>query len=298
MEFIEKHLGPSKVTLDIKTNHFEEVYDYPDEKYEIFNNIESIIDMYKELCNGNGKSHQQPPRQSGQSGQTSQPRQQPPPPPPRQPMQPMQQQPPPPQRQQRENVSTDHQVQVLDDKFIYCVLLSLDDTLSLVTDKNMFITKFKTDLIDKINNYEKQLKKLSITKSDILEAFKDKNDRDNLYKYVSIVIGKSIAIQKSDTVTLFEFSKNKEDCLFVNENTLSYENVSLNEAINRYNSSRKLYYTNTITSEKLNDYLVKDLKTIAEELGLETTKIEDDKKKNLLKAELKEIIKTKLFPLI
>jgi hypothetical protein len=294
MEFIEKYLGPSKVTLDINTNHFEEVYDYPDEKYEIFNNIESIIDMFKELSTNKqhtgqaGQVRQSQPQSSRQSGQSQlasphpQPHPQQPPPP------------PPPPRQQKQNV--DHQV--VDDKFIYCVLLSLDDTLSLVSDKNMFINKFKTDLIEKINNYEKQLKKLSIIKSDIIEAFKDKNDRDALYKYVSVVINKSIAIHKSDTITLFENTKSGTDCLYINENTLSYENITLNEAKNRYNLNRKLHYTNTITSEKLNDYIVKDLKTIAEELGLETTKIEDNKKKNLLKAELKEIIKTKLFPLI
>jgi hypothetical protein len=283
MEYIEKYLGPSKVTLDIKTNHFEEVYDYPDEKYEIFNNIESIIDMFKELSNNQSRQLQQPlpPRQSQQ--QPSRQSQQ----------QPSRQSPPPPPRQ-----SGQSSMEILDDKFIYCVLLSLDDTLSLVMDKNMFINKFKTDLIEKINNYEKQLKKLSITKSDITEAFKDKNDRDALYKYVSIVINKSIAIHKSDTITLFENNKSGSDCLFINENELSYENITLNEGKTRYNLNRKLYYINTITLEKLNDYIVKDLKTIAGELGLETTKIEDNKKKNLLKAELKEIIKIKLFPLI
>jgi hypothetical protein len=46
--------------------------------------------------------------------------------------------------------------------------------------------------------------------------------------------------------------------------------------------------------EKLNSFLLKDLKDIADKLKIQTFKIEDNKKKNLLKNELKDLIKLKL----
>ena len=48
MEFLLENIGGNKVVLDIKTNHYQETYDYPNETYSKFNEIEDVLSMYKE----------------------------------------------------------------------------------------------------------------------------------------------------------------------------------------------------------------------------------------------------------
>lgn len=285
IEYIKGHLGPSKVTLDVKTNKYEEVYDYPEETYEFFNHIENIIDMYND-CISNKKDiqHQttfkpnilQHKRDQAVAGPVARP---------------------------VAAVASPLENAPPLDSFIYCVLLSLDNTLSLLPDKNVFINKFKSDLIEKINNYATFLKKLSIEKADIVNAIKSRvhEDRGALYKYMSVILNKTIIIQREQGVYVYESNKRKNlDGLWIYETQLNYEELSYVAYKEKYYNSRKIYYlANTISSaEKLNTLLVKKLKDIADDLGLETTIIENGKKKNLLKDNLKEIIKKNLFPSI
>jgi hypothetical protein len=284
IEYIKAHLGPSKVTLDVKTNKYEEVYDYPEETYEFFNHIENIIDMYND-CISNKKDIQ---HQTTFKPNILQ------------------------HKRDQAVAAVARPVAVVAsplenapplDSFIYCVLLSLDNTLSLLPDKNVFINKFKSDLIEKINNYATFLKKLSIEKADIVNAIKSRvhEDRGALYKYMSVILNKTIIIQREQGVYVYESNKRKNlDGLWIYETQLNYEELSYLAYKEKYYNSRKIYYlANTISSaEKLNTLLVKELKDIADDLGLETTIIENGKKKNLLKDNLKEIIKKNLFPSI
>jgi len=283
IEYIKAHLGPSKVTLDVKTNKYEEVYEYPEETYEFFNHIENIIDMYND-CISNKKDIQHQTTfkpnilQHKRAVERAVERVVVPVPAAAAPGPPL-------------------------DSFIYCVLLSLDNTLSLLPDKNVFINQFKSDLIEKINNYATFLKKLSIEKADIVNAIKSRvhEDRGALYKYMSVILNKTIIIQRDQGVYVYESNKRKPlDGLWIYETQLNYEELSYLAYKEKYYNSRKIYYlANTISSaEKLNTLLVKELKDIADDLGLETTIIENGKKKNLLKDNLKEIIKKNLFPSI
>lgn len=292
IEYIKAHLGPSKVTLDVKTNKYEEVYDYPEETYEFFNHIENIIDMYND-CISNKKDIQHQTtfkpnilqhKRAAVAGPVG--------------TGPVAARP----------MGTGLVASPLEnaqplDSFIYCVLLSLDNTLSLLPDKNVFINKFKSDLIEKINNYATFLKKLSIEKADIVNAIKSRvhEDRGALYKYMSIILNKTIIIQREQSVYVYESNKRKNlDGLWIYETQLSYEELSYLAYKEKYYNSRKIYYlaNNISSAEKLNTLLVKELKDIADDLGLETTIIENGKKKNLLKDNLKEIIKKNLFPSI
>ena len=283
IEYIKSHLGPSKVTLDIKTNKYEELYEYPEEKYEFFDHIENIIDMYNEFMSNKKEKPYQTTFKTNSDKTIL----------------------------QRATGKFEMKMPVAPpvapaeslDPFIYCVLLSLDNTLSLLPDKSVFINKFKADLIEKINNYQTFLKKLSIEKAEIINAIKSRvfEDRYALYKYMSIILNKTIIIQRDQNVYIYESNKRKNlDGLWIYENELNYEELSYIAYKEKYYNSRKIYYlANTISSaEKLNTLLVKELKDIAEELGLETTIIENGKKKNLLKDNLKEIIKKNLFPSI
>jgi len=282
IEYIKGRLGPSKVTLDIKTNKYEEIYEYPEETYEFFDHIENIIDMYNEFMSNKKEKPYQTTFKTADKSAPNYNKYVPAAVP---------------------AVPAASAVEVQLDPFIYCVLLSLDNTLSLLPDKNVFINKFKSDLIEKINNYETLLKKLSIEKVDIINAIKSKilEDRCALYKYMSVILNKTIIIQRDHSVYVYESNKRKNlDGLWIYENELNYEELSYIAYKEKYYNNRKIYYlANTISSaEKLNTLLVKELKDIAEDLGLETTIIENGKKKNLLKDNLKEIIKKNLFPSI
>jgi len=84
-------------------------------------------------------------------------------------------------------------------------------------------------------------------------------------------------------------------CLIVNVDSCSSRTVSLTEAYSEMYESKTRAYKSSMTEEKLNTLLVKELKDLAESIGCETSKVEEGKKKNLLKSELRDKIKAKLF---
>jgi len=230
MDFISNNIQNNRVTLDIKTNKYEEKYNYEQVNYNKFDEIENILDLYKTI---NKKQ--------------------------------------------------------ISDKFIYEVLLYLDNTLSLIGDKEVFITKFKSDLKDKLPNYMNKLSKLGFKESIIFEAINSHENREPLYHYLTLLFEKSIAIQDANDIKIY----GNYDDVMLYEN--SFKDMTLSDCkIMKYDLRRSHYILNN-TEEKLNNLLVKDLKAIAEDLGLETTKLENGKKKNLLKAELKDVIKAKLY---
>ncbi len=230
MDYIKDNIQNNRVTLEIKTNKYEEKFDYTQVNYSKFDEIENLMDLYKSI---NKKQ--------------------------------------------------------ISDKFIYEVLLYLDNTLSLINEKEVFINKFKSDLRDKMPNYMNKLSKLGFKESDVNEAINNNDNREALYHYLSFLFEKSIAIQESDNIKIY----GSNDIVMFYDN--SFKDMTFSECKNLKYDLRKSHHINQNTEEKLNDLLVKDLKVIAEDLGLETTKVENGKKKNLLKAELKDVIKAKLY---
>jgi hypothetical protein len=238
MEFIANNLAANKVTLDIKTNSFEETYEYQD-KPNYFDNIESVYDMYKSVVSSTRN--------------------------------------------------------VPHDRFIYCVLLSLDSTLSLVADKQVFINKFKNDLKEKVKNYEVQLKKCGVTVEDVLKSIDIGEKRNALYYMIGILLNKCVCMEGEDDIMMYEISNNAKDCLLINEKNLVATVVNMETCKAKKFEMRTIFHKRHTTEEKLNTLLVKELKELAEELGLPTTEIENGKKKNLLKGKLKDVIKLKLY---
>lgn len=252
MEIMLPRLGPNKVVLDIKSNNFEEIYEYPTEKFEKFEKIECIQSMYRNISD------------------VIKP---PPPPPPK-----------------KVVIS-----ETINDKFIYCVLMNVDHTITLVPDKNDFITSFKESLLNKIENYVHKFKKYGFSKNEVITAINGTDARQPLYYYTGILLNKSVALKSEDAFNLFEiYGSEINNCIIVNEKELTCEDVTLKTCKEKISEFYKTMHLQRNTLEKLNALLVKDLKELAEQLGLETTKVSDGKKKNLLKADLKDIIKARL----
>lgn len=179
------------------------------------------------------------------------------------------------------------------DPIVYSVLMHLDPTLELVSEKHMFISKFKSELRDKINNYTEKLKKFGATKETTLAAIDDSEKRDSLMYYLGILLDTNIAIKTDDDIIIYEIGK--LTCLLIHPGTHTVNAIDLIQCRELKYDARKSYHQKENTLGKLNDLLVKDLKSLAEELGICTTKTEDGKRKNLLKAELKHVIKVKLY---
>lgn len=224
MDFILSNLKQNKVTLDIKTNEYEESYIYmkPKDKFE---EIEDLMEVYKDIS------------------------------------------------------ETQYEIE---DEFIYKILLYLDNTLSLILDKSIFIQKFKSDLKDKLPNY---ISKIGRDKKDILNAIEGTDDREPLYHYIAYLFDKNIAIHESEDIKIIDIGK--KECIYIDETA---QLISMEDCLAKRHEKKKIYHIQQNTVEKLSSMLVKDLKSLAEELGCPTTKIENGKKKNLLKNELKELI--------
>lgn len=251
MEYVIKHIGNNKVTLDIKPNQFEESYNYPDETYERFGEVDNVMEFYREMQEVISKQ---------------------PPPPPKLP-------------RSRINEIQPHT------RFLYCVLLSLDETLTLISDPTEIISKFRKSLKEKFTgSIQSKMKKYGYNRDDVIASIDQ--PAESLYLYVMLLLEKSV-LRKTD-MKLYE-NYGKERCLVLDEVSLTCDEVSLSDAKNIVVAHNVAKHKDTTSLEKLNTLLVKELKELAEELGCETTKIEEGKKKNLLKAELREVIKAKLY---
>lgn len=299
MEFITKYLGPNKVTLYIKPNKFEETYDYPDQVYDRFNKVENIMDILKnngESSSGNSSYTISPIKTNKQLNLS-------------------------PLKTMTNNNDNDKLLQLhknitpiyttptynqkkqlpqsIQDKLLYSVLLSMDATLSLVPNKSDFIDKFKSDLCDKVINHLTKLKKYGYSKDDVINSIKAKDNADinALCYYLGILLEKSIAIDSGTNFKIYQlYSFDKSLLIYINNDDLKHENITKNECQNKMYTFKKFEHNKLNTHEKLMTYLVKDLKELGEDLGLITTKIDESgKKKNLLKAELLDIIKIKLL---
>lgn len=243
MEFLLDNLGANKVVLDIKTNNYEETYDYRKEVYARFNEIEDILSMYKDTL--------------------------------KQPL---------PSKALQSNPS---------DPFLYKILLFLDPTLSLIGDKNVFIDKFRGDLQGKLRNYEEKLKKYGFDTKDVLgQITNTKEERTGLYRYIAILLEKSLAVESNGLIILCEVSTS-DKCVLIDENV---QEITIKECKQRIRQLNKENHIKNNTIAKLDSLLVKDLKEIADDLGVSLYEVDSSgKKKALLKAELKDKIKSVLI---
>lgn len=244
-DFLLENIGSNKVTLDIRTNRYEEPYSYDPDSYE---KEFKGIDIFN-ASKGRARPKSPPTRVVKESRPTSP-----------------------------------------GSCFLYSVLLSLDPTLSLVDDRQMFVDKFRSELKDKARNFEAKLKRYGYSVAQAIASVDEPSDA--LYRYIALLLEKSVMIET--TMEIYECYGSKL-CLVVNPESCSSRTVSLSEAYSEVYESKARSHRSTMTIEKLNAMLVKELKDLAESIGCETSKVDESgKKKNLLKSELRDKIKAKL----
>jgi hypothetical protein len=152
----------------------------------------------------------------------------------------------------------------LKDPFIYAILFDNDPTISLlsVSKKNSEIEKYLSSL----PKYEK---------------------KELLYEYMSKLQNKYIIIDGK-----IYGKPNSEKCMILISKEGAYDISYL--TIKEYKSLIYKEIALRYDKENLKTKLVSDLKEIAKSLNIATFKVIDDKKKQLLKAELLEAIKDKI----
>lgn len=156
------------------------------------------------------------------------------------------------------------------DTLILCILEMLDPTVSLLSNKIEKIENFKRIILLKyekcdINTISTFLKKTVVVKV------------DNIYE-ITGSYDEFILIEK------------KNDKLYIHIDAC---NMTLDD-IHKHNTSIMMKkYINDGIIDKLDKMIVKELKDLAEKLNVNTFKIENNKKKQLLKNEIKDVLKTK-----
>lgn len=274
MDFIFKNLSTSKVTIPISSNLYEETNNYVEEE-NLFNLIENIIDVYQntkkyQFKNKSGNNNHQ--ENINPRGNNNNP---------------------------VKNIINGkiplikNNINIFDTLFL-CILEIIEPAVSLLNEESK---------IEKIKNFKNMMTlnldmiKLKIPREDMKLAI-EKNDII-VCIYFSFLIKKSIVILKNGDYEIYG-ACNDCICIIFDENEKIYK-------INDENASGQLtFFTELMINkriktyiendyiEKLNTYLLKDLKDISDKLKIPTHKIEDNKKKNYLKNELKDIIKKKL----
>lgn len=280
MNYITNNIGTNKVTISISPNNFEETNLYVEEE-NLFNSIENIIDIYKNSnTNANiiksniiqsnikkkidivpvfTKSYSQ--EKTNKS------------------------------IKEIESKSKSSIISIKGfDSLLFSILEYIDPAISLLSNDIK---------IEKINNFKNTL----ILSLDIIKI---KISRDNMRKYIETGDNNvCIYISKIINVTIilkintdFEIYGNLDNCICLSKDDnnefnidsinslIFYKNLIIMDRIHKYHENNIL--------EKLNSFLLKDLKEIADKIDILTFKIEENKKKNYLKNELKDIIKIKL----
>lgn len=274
MDYIIQNIGANKVIISVSSNEFEESQPYVEEE-NLFGEIENIIDEFRDV-----KPQQLRKQESVQKRQEHVPKIKTP----------------------RVIDVREKHVKTFDkdnvtptlkgfDSLIACILENIDQTFSLLSldSKKSHVDQFLKKMLShlEISN----VKHTGLNKSSIKEWI-DAKDIE-LCHFMSVFTKKTIAINDGTWRT---FGSHPE-CVVINymndvysfEGTSTYDELQkkiINERI------KKLDQDGTL--QKLNSLLVKDLKNIAEELYIETFKVEDGKKKSYLKPELKDLINKKI----
>ena len=261
MEYILKNISLNKVNIPIITNSYEEINNFIQEE-NLFNCIENIIDKYQ-LNNKSVKKY----------------------------------------TTINSNINSNIYDKHLENfnSLILCILEIIDKSVSLLNN---------TTKLEKIKNFKNMMVlnldmiKLQISSDDMKKAI-DKED-NIVCIYFAFLLKKNIAIFKDNDIEIYG---NFDDCIAItyDKNNKLYKICeTCQEALipNGMGPTKffkelmikkriKIMLDNNII-EKLNTFLLKDLKDIADRIKLPTYKLEGNKKKNLLKNELKDIIKQKI----
>lgn len=150
---------------------------------------------------------------------------------------------------------------------IYNVLVYLDTSVSLLPDPTNKIKDFYNNII---KTFPIKSKELKVPKSKVNISNLENKDPTTLLYYISRLINKNIIVKH----TLYKVPNNKEDAFDLH----TKEQIPLKD-----------YFATKI--QDLESKLVKDIKELAEQMDIETTKLKENKKTPLTKKELIEAIK-------
>ena len=303
MEFIKNNLGPNKINLSINSNEYEETQAINKLYDEIngFDGIDNIVDKFRNLRgnkptnfknnidkmndkndkndknNKNNLSSNMISQTSTKIYENNQ--------------------------TYKHDINNINNINNINDKLIYTIYSSIDPSITLFKpfDINIKVNAFKEELIKNLT-IAKMFKKLDLHKlydePEIIKAIKyvksSVKERQPMLVYLSRLINKSIVINGDNYIEYIEnisINASKES-LIIKEINGDFEIIE--EELNKekiLNTKISNYLKDNLVN-KLDKILVKELKTIAEDLEIPLFKLDDNnKKKPLLKNELKDLIK-------
>lgn len=156
------------------------------------------------------------------------------------------------------------------DALILCVLEMLDPTVSLLSNKVEKIENFKRKIMLNYTNYDTTSISLFLKKTIIIKE-------DNIYSITGSYDDYILIDKKQSNYSLIKELDSKKLTDFYNHNIETIIKSYINDGI----------------LTKLDKMMVKELKDIAEKINVNTFKIENNKKRQLLKNEIKDVLKTK-----
>lgn len=176
--------------------------------------------------------------------------------------------------------------------FVACILESLDPMCGLLSHTS-FLEKIKT-FEDRLLIHIEQVPKNKKTAKDVQDALRSNIIDEFLMNYTSFVIKRAVALRQNHDWFLVN-AGDYQDCVIIASNedgicTLVSPSTPIREVKTQIVKDRVHNLWNNNVFQKLNDMLVKDLRDIAERLWLPTSKVVENKKKNYLKNELKDVI--------
>lgn len=267
-----RNLGPNKVTVEIKTNFMNETDVFQstvksDEFQRAFENFPNIFGTFKNM------KHNAPfpiPHRKNAPAPLSPPAK-----------------------------------AVIADPLMYQIAAYIDKTVALfkIEDINKKVDEFRETLGANLTNHvnafkNMKLKSLKISLDDIRDSLSAaRNTPYPMLMYVSKLIKTNIVIRSKDNVILHavEYHDNESEaqdkylalCEVIEESPEAPElSHGFNEVVGRVKAEK----LDGMSEQKLKKMLVKELKTLATHLGLQTSKTVDGKRVSLLKDELVAVI--------
>jgi hypothetical protein len=272
MDYILQNIGTNKINIPIISNSYEEINNYIEEE-NLFNNIENIIEIYqsgvgkvkKNYSNKNNFNIMKSDLNIVVNNDLS------------------------------SNLSKAYNIDnkiINFNSLVLCVLEIIDPSVTLLNTLSK---------LEKIKNFKNMMLlnldmlKLKISKDDMRKAIV--NEDIIVCIYFAFLLKKNIVLITTDDIEIYG---NNDECIAIEYN-IDEKIYKISHIIGSLDFFKQLMIEKRIKImiendiiEKLNSFLLKDLKDIADKLKIQTFKIEDNKKKNLLKNELKDLIKLKL----
>lgn len=280
MEHIKSHIGPNNVSLNIReSKYYERSMDGSVEKKPV--HCENLVETFRQLKGSSRPGFvKADPVVAPQSK---------------------------PQKSHGGVKQEETKIMRPSDPIVFAYMQVIDPLVSLYTDIDDKVDKFKEDMVKNLTNFNNMYKKLALNKQykveEIVEAVwaHDKTlvERVPMLLYMTRLVNKSFCIytQEGEEPVLLECGqacKILRYCRDLNIYQIEKEDTDYIKIQDALVKERIKTYIKDGLLSKINSLSVKDLRDISERLNLPLHKTEDGKKKLLLKPELKDNIVKKI----